>query len=145
MRVIEKPLADLTLADFDFARVWASDLANDDIETVYPVMGSDMIGTSDPASLWVRFSGMLADSTPIAGIATPRDAPPDLLLPSFLIEGKWHVLHLPPAPDFVLKDTGPDAFARALGRGLAQVFPIYLRADVKARSTDRQIEKVIAL
>jgi hypothetical protein len=140
--MFQKKLADLTLTDFDLAWCWASDLANNDIESVFPIAEKDTITGIDGA-LWVRFAGRLADGTPAPGIASAQCTPPDLLVPSFFIEGRWHRLIVPPAPKFVLDQKGPERFADALHRSLGQVFPLRLHSEVKVKSTGRVIEKII--
>ena len=141
-RMFQKKLADLTLTDFDLAWCWASDLANNDIESVFPIAEKDTITGIDGA-LWVRFAGRLADGTPAPGIASAQCTPPDLLVPSFFIEGRWHRLIVPPAPKFVLDKEGPDRFAMTIHRSVHQVFPLGLRSEVKVESTGRVIEKII--
>jgi len=144
MSFLRKKLADFALSDFDLAWVWRSDWANDDEETVLPVPGKDTIEDGD-ALLWVRINGELADGTPLSGIALVNTEPLELSIPSFLIEGRWMSVYLPPAPDFVLEKSGPEVFARGLGRDLTQVFPIRIRTEIKAKSTGRVIENVISL
>jgi hypothetical protein len=140
--MFQKKFADLTLSDFDRAWCWASDLANDDIESVYPIAGKETIMAAD-GPLWVRFSGNLADGTPAPGIASAQCTPPDLLVPSFFIDDRWHTFYLPPAPEFVLDQRGPERFAEALHRSLYQVFSLRLCTEVKVESTGRIIEKII--
>jgi len=140
---LRKKLADLTLSDFDLAWVWRSDWANDDEETVMPIPGKDVIAKGD-ALLWVRINGELADGTTIAGVALINSDPLELSIPSFFIEGRWMGFNLPPAPEFVLKERGPETFAHGLGRELRQVFPITIRTEIKAASTGRIIESVIS-
>ena len=139
-----KPLNELELDDFDAVPIWATDLKHDDLETVLAMPGKTQIedGESD---LWVRFSGAIADGTSVRGIAMVETPPPRLLLWSFFIEGQWLTLHLPPAPEFVLARTGPDAFARTLSRHLREVFPIRIHTEVKAASTGLYITDEITL
>ena len=78
-----------------------------------------------------------------AGIASAESPPPSLSNWSFFIEGKWLVLLLPPAPDFVLAKSGARAFAEALGRDLHKVFPIQLESEVAFEGTGQQLHVTI--
>ncbi len=70
--------------------------------------------------------------------------PPTLLAWSFFVGGEWLVLHLPPAPDFVLRDSGPEAFAHKLERRIDQVFPICITSEILAEETGQRITVAIA-
>jgi hypothetical protein len=139
-----KQLGELELNDFDSAAVWASDIAGCDDETVTARPELRAV-PQNVHGLWVRFSGTLADGTPLAGISMAECPPPNLLLHSFLIEGEWHALYFPPAPEFVLAADGPDAFARELGRSISQVFPIRIHTDLPAETTGEQIRQTLAV
>jgi len=139
-----KSLADLALADFDTHLVWEAggpDHCND--ELVSPVVGKRSVRNGE-SNLWVRFEGALADGTALAGIAMAEADPATLHLWSFFVEGQWLHLHLPPAPAFVLQETGPESFAHALGRPVEQVFPIRISTEVTAETTGALITALIA-
>lgn len=141
-----KKLSDLILSDFDECAVWETvpeEICESSDEFVWCKSGKTSIedGESD---LWVRFSGCLADGTSVKGIAMAVASPPDLLLWSFQFDGQWLVLHLPPAPDFVLHKTGPQPFAEILGKTIDKVFPIRIETEVKFETTGEIIRKVIA-
>jgi hypothetical protein len=140
-----KSIGDLELADFDDHVIWESALNGPDgcdDEAVRPVSGKSTVADGD-SNLWVRFVGTLADGTGIAGIAFAESPPPTLSNWSFLFEGTWLVLHLKPAPPFVLAKTGPEPFAKALHRTLAQVFPIKISSEIVAEATGQPITATI--
>jgi hypothetical protein len=139
---MRKQLSELELADFDHAPVWIPDFANCDDETVMPVDGKAQIVDGD-TSLWIRFVGRLADGTAISGIAMAEAEPGDLLAWSFFIEGEWLALHFPPAPEFVLRETGPHRLALSLGRPMPAVFPIRIQSEVPLASSGEPIRQVI--
>ena len=140
-----KNIDDLELIDFDRFPIWESalDLPDGcDEEMVRPVEGKSIVADGD-SNLWVRVVGTLADGTGIAGIAFAESPPPSLSNWSFFIEGKWLVLLLPPAPDFVLAKSGARAFAESLGRDLHKVFPIRLVSEVAFEGTGQQLHVTI--
>lgn len=137
-----KQLGDIELVDFDFAAVWAADVAGCGDESLTP--RPDLADVPENVhGLWVRFRGDLNDGTPVVGIAMAECPPPNLLLHSFFIGQGWHSLHFSPAPQFVLEHDGPDAFARRLGRAPADVLPIRIRTDVPASTTGAPIEQTL--
>jgi hypothetical protein len=140
-----KNIGDLELVDFDRFPIWKSalDLPDGcDNEMVRPVAGKSIVADGD-SNLWVRVVGKLADGTDIAGIAFAELPPPSLSNWSFFIEGKWLVLLLPPAPDFVLAKSGPRVFAESLGRDLHKVFPIRLKSEVVFENTGQELHVTI--
>jgi hypothetical protein len=128
----EKSVHALTLEDFDSCPVWDTaqwDVAGGVDLTVTPLHGRRaIIGTE--RFPWVRCNGSLADGTPVQGITNVSLDPPTVDRPSLLVNGRWHVFYLPPAPAFVLAKKGPEALATALGKCVAEVFPLTLSTEV---------------
>jgi hypothetical protein len=140
-----KNMADLELSDFDRYQMWqtvSDEMHQSRDECVRPMPGKSSVCDGE-TDLWVRFTGTLADGTPVEGAALAESPPPDLLLWSFWVNGKWLVLLLPPAPAFVLKKTGPIPFAAGIGKPMDRVFPTRIRSEVSAESTGRIIIKEI--
>lgn len=138
---MEKSIGDLELSDFDLYPIWehpVDEYGDLDCDCVKPAVGKYTVSDGD-ANVWVRFRGTLADGTFLTGVAYAEAPPPRLLLWTFTIGDISLVLHLPPAPDFVLADTGPEKFAKCLGRGMSDVFPIRIASEVCAASTGEPI------
>jgi hypothetical protein len=141
---MNKHLGELELADFDLAPVWASDVAGCDEETVEP--RRDLTAVPDDVhGLWVRFHGALADGTPLSGIAMAVSPPPELILHSFFVEGRWLSLLFAPAPEFVLSQEGPERFAEQLSRPIGSVFPLQVVSDVPASCDGQPIRQTISV
>jgi hypothetical protein len=140
-----KKMGALDLLDFDKYPVWQTvpeELCESGDDLVQPVLGKLTICDGD-TDLWVRFSGFLADGTVVEGIAMAESPPPNLILWSFRFGDKWLALNLSPAPEFVLKETGPLPFARSIDKRIQQVFPILIQSEVKVESTGNVITKEI--
>jgi hypothetical protein len=56
---------------------------------------------------------------------------------SITVDSEELRLILPPAPDFVLREEGPEAFARKLSMDLSDVFPLTLEVLVKFEAMPR--------
>ena len=135
---MKKRLDELRLSDFDEASVWASD-GNSGV-----VPRGDLNEIPDGTeNVFVLVHGKLADTTPISGIARVSCPPPLLTVHVLFVDGQKHSLRIPPAPEDVLAEEGPEALARKLDRTPAQVFPMWIRAEVKAECTGDNISQEI--
>ena len=127
-----KQASELELRDFDEAAVWRTTADG----AVTPSGEVDEIA-DHVTGLWVRFHGKLADETPVEGFARAECPPPVLHEHTFFVDGQRQAL------DFASVERGPKTFAQNLQRTLAQTFPIWIRAEVKAECTGDVIAQEI--
>lgn len=125
-----KRLNELSLEDFEDAPVWAVDGDGNSA----PRRDLSEI-PNDVAGLWVRLRGKLADETPIEGMAMVECPPPKLSQHVFMIGGKKYPLRF--------EADGVEDFSRAIGKEHGEVFPMYVRAEVKAACTGDNISQEI--
>lgn len=134
MNLTRRTLRDMTPADFDEIAVWRTAGAGE----LEPQEGVEEIadGTSD---LWVGIHGKLADGTPVRGFARVECPPPALHDHTIFIGP--HVIHLRVGEDGFI--AGSEKIATLLDRPLTRIFPIYVRAEVKAECTGDNISQEI--
>jgi hypothetical protein len=121
---VRKRFSELTLSDFDQAAIWTPVEG----ELLEPRFGVEELCAED-ASAWVRFNAKLADDTPVRGIARAHCTPATLTDHLFIVEDERLPL------SFSADGSEAEAFAAKLQRSVAHVFPIFIRAEIKAQST----------
>ncbi|MFB7142828.1 hypothetical protein ACFCYN_24860 [Gottfriedia sp. NPDC056225] len=95
-------------------------------------------------SYMVRIKGDLADGTEIYGIGDVDFDENKIFNFTFQIsKGNWEVLDLPPAPDFVLEESGLIPFAKKLSKSVHNIFPMKLSADIPNSLYKTNIEMTI--
>lgn len=127
-----KTLDAMTLEDFDEVPVW--ELRTGGIAAPRAELKEIPDGA---ANLIVRVHGKLADATPVTGIANVACPPPRLRIERLYVDGAWHSL------DFTSSENGPESLARRLKRTPAQVFPMWVRAEIKADCTGDNLSEEI--
>lgn len=126
-----KSIHELELSDFDLNPIWKT--AEMDVEVYDEFVEPINVGREKMLSeedYWVRLKGVLNDSTNLFGIGQFNMQTDDIFSISFKLNDEWEVLHLPPAPDFVLEATGPIPFSAKLNKDIKSVFPMKIEVDV---------------
>jgi hypothetical protein len=129
-----KSIDSLRPEDFDEVAVWMS--SGDGMAR--PVPGVDEIADG-VRGLWVAVHGKLADETPLRGVARVECPPPAFYDHILLVDDR----EIRPRFDGQLHLIEPEAIASALNRALTQIFPIWIRAEVKAECSGDMISQEI--
>ncbi|UPM56337.1 hypothetical protein [Gottfriedia acidiceleris] len=142
----KKSIHDLELSDFNEFPIWKIvdyDVDNDDEMLVEPLFNEgESINKLD--TYMVRIKGDLADGTEIYGIGDVDFGKNKIFNFTFqLSKTNWEVLNLPPAPDFVLEESGPIPFAKKLSKSIQNVYPMKLSADIPNSLFKTNIEMFI--
>lgn len=115
--------------------------ANDAEQLVEP-FDCKIEGINIEEDYWIRIKGELNDGSELLGSGQINFKEGEIFSISLLVNEEWEVLHLPPAPDFVLEESGPIPFASKLKKEINRVFPMKIKSDV-SKVTGKDIVKVL--
>ena len=142
---MRKKLKDITLEDFDGHPIWY-DLHGDEDKLEGLVESLDQVAELSLAlehHVWCRILVRLNDGTKLKGIGMYFSDSGQLGNFSIKSGGNWLSLLLPPAPDFVLAESGPTQLARSLDKNYSEVFPLIIETELKESYTGRTVRYVI--
>lgn len=131
---MSKKLSEVTPDDFEQVAVWRS-AGEGELEPL-----SEIEEIADGShDLWVGVHGKLADETAVRGFARVECPPPALHDHTLFVGDQMFRLTI----DASGRIADAEAMADSLQRPLTHVFPIYLRAEVKAECTGDNISQEI--
>ncbi|WP_144555865.1 hypothetical protein [Bacillus sp. X1(2014)] len=139
-----KSIHELELGDFDVHPVWKTvEFDADELDELVEPFEIDKEVIDFQEDYWVRIKGVLNDGSEIYGIGQINIEEGNIFSMSFFVKGDWEVLHLPPAPDFVLEETGPIPFASKLSKEINCVFPMKVLPNMAKEVTHKDIVNLI--
>jgi hypothetical protein len=139
--------SELTASKFRETPAWhvvGDPLLDDDPEVAPAPLTSAGTISMGAKEVWCLVQARFADGTLLDGVALCRgDSPEGPLLWQFFGEGELISLFVPPAPDFVLEEDGPEAFARRFSRPVSAIFP--LTVVVQARFERAPVRRAVEI